>query len=184
MLHLRAAYQVFLMGALMANEKDIASDKRQRVATPSSSTGRGRENPVGDIEDLMASGACPDCLVRSMTDYRNKHYKMAERTQLTAQLRNGKVSLDTVGKLFQEDGKPYWDYAAYYNAGYAGQSCAVFIANARNKTLETIQCPLVATESNPQEACAARFRERFPTKWKPGSSLRYPFQWLLWFLLR
>jgi hypothetical protein len=178
----------FLMGAVLANERDVKSDKQQRVS--SSTSGSGSTNTrladVTDIEDLLKTGACPGCLVNKMDGYRNAHYKNMERTGLVSNLRNGKIPIEVVARLFEDDqGETYWgEYKAYYNSSYAAQPCSVYIANARNNAAGTIHCAY-AQESNPQEMCAREFANRHPSKYKQGKdTLKYPFQWLLWYFMR
>jgi hypothetical protein len=179
----------YLIGAVIANERDVQNDKQQRVASITlSSPSNTRLADVKDIEDLLKTGACPGCLVNKMQGHQTAHYKNMERTGLVSNLRNGKVPLEVVGTLFTNgQGETYWgEYKAYYNSPYAAQPCSVYIENARRNAAGTIHCTF-AQESNvnPQEACAQEFARRHPNKYKQGKdTLKYPFQRLLWYFMR
>lgn len=174
----------YLMGAVVANERDIRKDKTLRLSSSSVNCVVAQTNaPVKDIEDLVKRQACPGCLLDKLAEREDKvHYKDAERTNLVSQLRNGKVPLNVVAEVFDGD-RHTWDYEHYYKAPYAARPCAEFIENARNNAPSTIHCRY-GDQENPQEVCAGKFQELHGSKWKPGSVLKYPFQWMLWVFLR
>jgi hypothetical protein len=170
----------YLMGALIAHEKDFKQKGNIRLVNgPSVPVAM---NVSGDIEDLFATGSCPPCLRNVMQDYRERHYKDAERVNLVSQLKSGRVPLTVVHTLFHED-KSSWDYEYYYNAGYAARPCSDFILNARQNNPCTIHCPY-ANSASPQQSCMEEFQRVLPKKWRSRSNLKYPFQWFLWYFLR
>ncbi len=137
-------------------------------------------NNVLDIEDLVSR--CPGC-VKQLVDP-PRHYKDAERTALTSQLRRGRFERDSdvVRRVFA-DTAPHWNYVTYWDAGYAAEPCSVFIENALSHRSATMYCPHAKPDlSVPQTTaiCHSLFTSQYPNKTHHTDILESPFNWFLW----
>lgn len=147
---------------------------------------------IPDIEDLVTR-ASPPCLQELMES--GVWYKDQQRVHLASQLQTGGIALETADRVFEEamtfntNNKNTWDHKQTWERKYNGCACDKFIENTRTNAPYTIHCPMARMNTNDastlversRRSCAARFKEKHPTKARDRDVLHRPYQWYLWY---
>ena len=165
-------------------EDVIKVPEKKKIVT---TTQQQESTDVVDIEELSTRG-CPGCMRSLLNRPAPQHFKHEERTALAFQLVSGKVPLATADIIFERafgDNKNAWSHKDIWEKLYIGPECSVYINNATNNSLNTMQCPHVKDyESSPQIACAEEFAQMNFTKSRPFDKMKRPYQWILWYYSR